>query len=122
MKDCNQCGKCCQKYGGDGGLSATAEEIDWWQSHRPEIARFVQKGQIWIDPETGQHLGGCPWLKKEPGKELYICDIYFDRPEDCREYPSLVSEMIRDGCEMIELQDLSDPKAQQKLDRLMDRG
>ena len=122
MKDCNQCGKCCQKYGGDGGLSATAEEIDWWQAHRPEIARFVQKGRIWMDPATGKHLGGCPWLKKAPGQEMYHCDIYFDRPEDCREYPGLVSEMIRDGCEMIEAQDISDPAAQQKLDRLMDRG
>ncbi|MFA0704132.1 YkgJ family cysteine cluster protein, partial [Vibrio sp. 10N.222.48.A3] len=26
MKDCNQCGKCCIKYG-DGDLAATQEEI-----------------------------------------------------------------------------------------------
>ena len=121
MKDCNQCGKCCIKYGGDGGLSATREEIEWWQSHRSEIARYVRGDQIWIDPDTGKHFAGCPWLNKAPDEEVYTCDIYFDRPEDCRDYPSLVSEMIRDGCEMIEVQDLSDPRAQEKLDGIMDR-
>ena len=122
MKDCNQCGKCCKKYGGDGGLSATHEEIDWWQSHRPNIAKFVQRGQIWVDPETGDSLGVCPWLRKAPDQEVYTCDIYFDRPEDCRDYPSLVSEMIADECEMIEVVDLQDlTKAQARLNQLMDR-
>tara|TARA_R110002111_G_scaffold130289_1_gene195070 strand:- start:177 stop:548 length:372 start_codon:yes stop_codon:yes gene_type:complete len=123
MKDCNQCGKCCVKYGGNGGLSANAEEINWWQDHRPEIAQYVQQGNIWIDPTTGDYLSTCPWLNKLPDEEKYTCDIYFDRPEDCRDYPSLVSEMIRDGCEMIEVQDLSNPDAAQKrLNRLMDRS
>ena len=121
MKDCNQCGKCCQIYGGDGGLSASDEDLRWWQDHRPNIAAYVKNGNIWIDPESGECLSGCPWLVKLPGEEKYSCKIYFDRPEDCRAYPSLVSEMIRDGCEMIEVHDLSDPGAQQKLDQLMDR-
>ena len=122
MKNCNQCGKCCLKYGGNGDLSATNEEIEWWQSHRPNIARYVQDGQIWIDPETGTHFSGCPWLRKVPGEEIYTCDIYFDRPEDCREYPSLVSEMIDDGCDMIEVTDLQNlTKAQARLNQLMDR-
>ncbi|MGO2562932.1 MAG: YkgJ family cysteine cluster protein, partial [Pseudoalteromonas nigrifaciens] len=46
--------------------------------------------------------------------------IYLDRPEDCRHYPSLIAEMIRDECEMIEITDLSQPiKAQIKLDFIM---
>jgi Fe-S-cluster containining protein len=119
MKDCNQCGKCCQIYG-DGGLSATQAEIRWWQDNRPEIARFVQAGRIWMEPETGEALTACPWLKPLPNQNKYGCSIYEDRPDDCRQYPVLVSDMIRDGCEMIEAIDLKRPKvAQTKLDQLM---
>ncbi|MFT4797479.1 MAG: Fe-S-cluster containining protein [Candidatus Azotimanducaceae bacterium] len=123
MKDCNQCGKCCQIYGGSGGLSVTQDEIDWWDDHRPEIARYVSDGQIWIDPKTGEQLGGCPWLRKLPDEEKYTCDIYFDRPDDCRQYPVMVSDMIRDECEMIEVKDLLNPSAaQEHLNRITSRG
>ena len=119
MKDCNQCGKCCQVYG-DGGLSVTAEEIEWWDDHRPEIARYVREGLIWMDPESGQPLPGCPWLSQLPGEKKYVFSIYLDRPDDCRQYPVIVSDMIKDGCEMIEAIDLQNPKvAQKKLDELM---
>ena len=117
MKDCNQCGKCCQIYG-DGGLSATAKEISWWQDHRPDIARYVRNGQIWTDPETGEPLPVCPWLTALSVPNRFGCAIYEDRPDDCRQYPVLVSDMIRDGCEMIEPRDLQNPKAaQHKLDQ-----
>ena len=39
MKECNQCGKCCIKYGG-GDLSATKEEIDLWEIFNPEIYKL----------------------------------------------------------------------------------
>jgi len=109
MKDCNQCGKCCIKYG--GGLSVTQEEIDLWEIFNPEIYEYVKNGEIWFDPNSGVSLEQCPFLEVEfkanplsPTK--YSCSIYQDRPEDCRHYPSLVSEMIRDECEMIEPIDL----------------
>ena len=61
-----------------------------------------------------------PWLRKVPNKEIYTCDIYFDRPEDCRHYPTTIEEMVNDECEMIEVQDLANPKkAQIALDKLM---
>lgn len=124
MKDCNQCGKCCIKYG-DGGLSATTEEIDLWEIFNPEIFKFVSNKNIWFDPESGLSLKRCPFLqlstKIEPlAPDLYTCSIYLNRPEDCRHYPSLIAEMIRDECEMIEVIDLEKPKkAQIKLDLLM---
>jgi len=124
MKDCNQCGKCCIKYGG-GDLSATQEECDLWELFNPEIFKFVCSNEIWCDPATGLKLKSCPFLELEP-KEIplstnkYSCSIYLDRPEDCRHYPSLISEMIRDECEMIEAIDLQNPqKAQIQLDLLM---
>lgn len=124
MKDCNQCGKCCIKYG-DGALSATKEEIELWELFNPDIFKYVKDREIWFDPTSGIQLTRCPFLEIEAPKSAsaqtkYTCSIYLDRPEDCRHYPSLVSEMIRDECEMIEVIDLGNAnQAQLKLDVLM---
>ena len=124
MKDCNQCGKCCIKYGG-GDLSATTEEIDLWEIFNPEIFKYVKNNEIWFDIDTGLRLKTCPFLQvevKETAIEQtkYTCSIYLDRPEDCRHYPSLINEMIRDDCEMVEAKDLTNlQKAQLTLDFLM---
>lgn len=119
MKDCNQCGKCCINYGG-GGLSASASEIDWWETNRPEIARYVSGGKIWVSPDTGEQLDKCPWLQKDPEQNKYGCRIYHDRPADCRYYPVSIGDMIKDECEMLEPRDLMNrEKAQSRLDDLM---
>ena len=126
MKNCNQCGKCCIKYGG-GDLAATQEEIDLWEIFNPEIFDYVNNSKIWCDPKTGVKLARCPFLELAPKKSptannIYTCSIYEDRPEDCRVYPSLIPEMIRDECEMIEVSDLTNPKkAQSSLDKIMER-
>ncbi len=119
MKACNQCGKCCIHYS-DGGLSATSAEIDWWETHRPDIFEYVRDSQIWVSPVTGKPLTRCPWLEKVPDQEKYVCGIYHDRPDDCKHYPVDIDQMIRDGCEMLEPRDLVNAKkAQQTLDLLM---
>lgn len=119
MKNCNSCGKCCENWG-DGGLSATAEEISWWETNRPDIARFVQGEKIWIDPDTGEHFARCPWLRKVPDRQKFTCDIYDVRPEDCRHYPTHIAEMVRDDCEMLEPGDLANVgRAQRRLDAIM---
>ena len=118
MKDCNQCGKCCINYS-DGGLAASAGDIEWWEVFRPDIYRYVSDGQIWMDPDTGKQLVRCPFLSELPeGK--YGCEIYHDRPEDCRHYPVTIDQMIKDDCEMLEVRDLAKPAlAQRALDKLM---
>lgn len=119
MKDCNQCGKCCTHYS-DGGLSASASEIDWWETFRPKIFSYVRDGKIWISPVTGKQMVRCPWLKKLPNQEKYICRIYYDRPDDCKYYPVTIDQMVRDKCEMLEARDNANPKqAQRDLDNLM---
>jgi Fe-S-cluster containining protein len=119
VKECNQCGKCCTRYG-NGGLSASKSEMEWWDAYRPEIANYVSDGKIWISPVTGKQMVRCPWLRKLPNQEKYICRIYFDRPEDCRFYPVTIEQMITDDCEMLEAKDLAKPKlAQKTLDKLM---
>ena len=124
MKDCNQCGKCCIKYGG-GDLVATQQEIDQWEQFNPEIFNYVSNNEIWFDPDSGKRLTRCPFLELAPKKSQnfpnrYNCSIYLNRPEDCRHYPTLINEMVRDECEMIEARDLINPlKAQNELDLLM---
>lgn len=124
MKPCNQCGKCCQQYA-DGGLSATADEVAWWETFRPEIARYVRGGNIWVDPDTGTALAHCPWLQPIAADDAssptrYACQIYHDRPQDCRDYPINLDQMVTDGCEMIELRDLDNPeKSQRALQQLL---
>jgi Fe-S-cluster containining protein len=73
-----------------------------------------------MDPDTGKQIKLCPWLKKLPDENKYICDIYFDRPDDCRFYPVRIEDMIKDECEMLEMQDIVKPnQAQKTLDELM---
>ena len=62
----------------------------------------------------------CPWLRKLPKQNKYMCRIYYDRPDDCKHYPVNIEQMVKDECEMLEVQDLARPKeAQKKLDKLM---
>lgn len=119
MKECNLCGKCCTKYGG-GRLSTSPDEIALWEAFRPDIREYARAGKIWIDPKTGEQTERCPWLRKDPEHNIYTCDIYYDRPEDCRYYPVTIEQMVNDECEMLETKDLLKPKrAQQTLDKLM---
>lgn len=119
VKDCNQCGKCCVKYG-NGGLSATSSEIDWWETFRPEIFEHVRDGEIWVSPITGKRMLRCPWLQQLPNQNKYICSIYYDRPDDCKHYPVNIAQMVSDDCEMLEARDLANPElAQRKLDLIM---
>ncbi|MFT4809133.1 MAG: Fe-S-cluster containining protein [Paraglaciecola sp.] len=124
MQDCNSCGKCCIKYS-NGDLSASDQDIDMWELFKPDIAAYVKKGLIWFSPKSGKQLSLCPFLREaknpaEPTKIMYTCDIYYDRPEDCRFYPVTVKQMINDECEMLQQGDLHNPKqAQKDLDRLL---
>mgnify|MGYP000097278468 CR=1 FL=1 len=122
MKECNSCGKCCIKYS-NGGLSASQAEIEGWELFTPEIAEYVRDGEIWADPSSGKLFELCPFLRKTTDSKSvvkYTCDIHFDRPDDCKYYPSNVQEMINDECEMIEVIDIENQKkAQVKLDILM---
>ena len=119
MKAFNACGKCCVKYS-NGQLSASKEDLALWENFRPDIAEYVRDDQIWFEPGSGERFELCPWLKKDSNSERFLCDIYLDRPEDCRAYPANISEMIIDECEMLETGDLSDLKrAQRKLNSIM---
>lgn len=73
-----------------------------------------------MQPATGKLLELCPWLRQDPLTQLYTCDIYFDRPDDCKYYPVTIEQMVNDDCEMLEAGDLDDTKkAQTQLDNIM---
>jgi len=73
-----------------------------------------------MSPDTGEQLELCPWLKKAAHQNKFTCDIYHDRPDDCKFYPVTIEQMIKDECEMLEARDLANPKqAQKTLDKLM---
>ncbi|NVK24414.1 MAG: YkgJ family cysteine cluster protein [Gammaproteobacteria bacterium] len=117
MKECNSCGKCCTKYGAQD-LSVTEQELELWELFNPEIFQYSKNGKVWFDPQTGKPLKTCPWLVQLDKKT--ICSIYQSRPQDCKSYPSLVTEVISDGCEMLEESDIGNiKKAQQQLDVIM---
>ena len=73
-----------------------------------------------MDPASGEYFPQCPWLRRLPDNKRSTCDIYDDRPEDCRHYPVDIAQMVRDDCEMLERRDLLDLKrAQKNLDVMM---
>jgi len=73
-----------------------------------------------MNPDTGQQIEKCPWLRKSPDQKVYTCDIYYDRPDDCKYYPVTIEQMVSDECDMLEDKDLANPKqAQRKLDKMM---
>ena len=91
-----------------------------WELFRPDIHQYVKNEELWFDPNSGARLDRCPWLIQVPESQVYHCEIYEDRPEDCRHYPSRIDEMIRDQCQMIEVKDIENLKhAQRDLDKIM---
>ncbi len=53
---------------------------------------------IWIHRDTGDDVSRCPWLKKVPRKQKYICTIHEMKPKHCRDFPTS-REYVKDtGC------------------------
>jgi Fe-S-cluster containining protein len=74
---------------------------------RPDIMAWVVMvagcGDLWISPKTGEEATRCPWLRKLPKQDRYICRIYDVRPDTCRDFPyetSVEHAQIVD-CEML---------------------
>jgi len=96
--ECQQCGRCCLKYG--NCLSATDEDIELWErTGRSDIVEWVGVGgDLWINQSTHKEAARCPWLHKLPGKNQYLCRIYETKPEICRNYPVTKEQAKEDGC------------------------
>lgn len=89
--NCSHCGKCCIELGCE--LTMVREDYIRWKSQRRlDILRYAWIpdlsdgwGDLWIDPETGEDVDVCPYLKQSAhGK--YLCEIYDTKPKVCREF------------------------------------
>ena len=86
--------------------------MDMWEDNlRDDILAWVDPVEIgngkyiydvWINPKTWDDVGRCPWLRKLPGKDKYICKIHDVKPTLCREYPITKRHAKRTGCKGFE--------------------
>ncbi|MCF6290043.1 MAG: YkgJ family cysteine cluster protein [Desulfobacterales bacterium] len=106
--NCKQCGHCCLNLSGAIDVCATEEDIRRWEENdRADILAWVdvisigeghQVYDIWVSPTTGDDVARCPWLRKLPGKNKYICRIQDMKPEHCRNYPLSREHAENTGC------------------------
>ena len=105
---CKQCGNCCLNLYDAFSTCATDEDIRMWDSNgRDDILDWVDPihvggneyvFDIWISPATGEDVTRCPWLRKLPNKDKYICRIQDVKPEHCRAYPRSRKHALKTGC------------------------
>mgnify|MGYP005839160571 CR=1 FL=1 len=105
---CTQCGHCCLNLPGAIDTCATEEDIRHWEENgRADILAWVgviSLGEghytydIWIDPATGEGVARCPWLRKLPGQNKFICRIQDMKPAHCRSYPLSREYAKNTGC------------------------
>ena len=106
--NCKQCGHCCMNLSDAYCNFVLDEDVDRWELEgRYDILKFVDQGSflndIWIDQETGEELGRCPWLKRLPDKK-YICRIHQTKPAHCRNYPHSKRHALTTGCKGFDIE------------------
>jgi Fe-S-cluster containining protein len=105
---CKQCGNCCQNLSGAFDTCADEDDIEQWKNEgRDDILEwvlFIPLGpdsyiaDLWFNPKTGDEAERCPWLRKLPRKNKYICRIHDVKPKHCREYPKSREHAEETGC------------------------
>lgn len=106
--NCKQCGHCCLNLSGAFSTCVSEEDIRMWEAEgREDILEWVVpisigEGQmiydIWLNPTTGEEVSRCPWLRKLPNKDKYICRIHDVKPAHCRDYPHSREHAEETGC------------------------
>jgi Fe-S-cluster containining protein len=105
---CKQCGNCCLNL--SDAFSTCVDETDikqWEEKGRNDILEwvaymFLGEGayvyDIWFNPKTGEEVERCPWLRKLPKINKYVCRIHHVKPRHCREYPKSRKHAEKTGC------------------------
>jgi Fe-S-cluster containining protein len=86
--------------------SADTEDVDRWEREgRFDILEWVDLSlrdlgmmDLWLDPTTGDEATRCPWLRKVPRQDRYVCRIHDTKPRHCREYPKSKKHASMTGC------------------------
>ena len=104
---CKQCGHCCLNLLDAFTTCATDDDVQMWEREgRVDILAWVDTIQfgehcvhdIWISPVTHDDVKRCPWLRKLPNQDKYICRIHDLKPEHCRNYPKSRQHAEDTGC------------------------
>lgn len=96
---CIQCGHCCLNLYDASCTTAYQEDlIRWEEEGRWDILSYIQCGDLWISPKTGEDVTRCPWLRKLPRREKYICRIHETKPKHCKDYPKSKKHALRTRC------------------------
>lgn len=106
--ECKQCGQCCLNLHDAFQTSVSDEDVAMWRkAGRDDILEWVDSiplggenyiHDIWINPRTGDDVWRCPWLRKLPKQDKYICRIHDMKPEHCRNYPKSQKHAEETGC------------------------
>jgi Fe-S-cluster containining protein len=109
---CTQCGNCCVNLYDAFTTCATEADVELWRrEERTDILAWVDpiplgEGQfvydIWISPRTGEDVERCPWLRKLPNRDQYVCRIHDVKPMHCRQYPLSRKHAQKTGCRGVE--------------------
>lgn len=105
---CKQCGNCYLNLSDAFQTSVSDEDVAMWDMKgRFDILEWVNSihlgeehyiHDIWINPKIGDDVWRCPWLRKLPKQDKYICRIQDVKPEHCRKYPKLKGHAEETGC------------------------
>ena len=105
---CKQCGNCCLNLTDAYSTSPEDDDIRLWEKEgRYDILEWVlfiplgpdhAVADIWVNPGTGNEAERCPWLRKLPRKNKYICRIHDVKPKHCREYPKSRAHAAETRC------------------------
>ena len=96
---CIQCGHCCLNLYDAYSTTAYEEDLVRWEDEgRRDILEYIVDADLWISHRTGEEVTRCPWLRKLPRKEKYICRIHDTKPRHCKDYPKSKKHALRTGC------------------------
>jgi Fe-S-cluster containining protein len=103
---CRQCGDCCKLLAYHDALTAADVKL-WERTGRQDILEWVgvfrmidgePTYRIWVVPGTGKLAEQCPFLKRLPAENRWICRIHDVKPRICRDYPVSRKHGIMTGC------------------------
>ena len=105
---CKQCGNCCLNLRDAFETCATDQDVQRWEDEeRWDILEWVDPihvggdqyvYDIWISSGTGEDVKRCPWLRKLPNRNRYICRIHKVNPKHCRAYQKSRKHALKTGC------------------------